>query len=100
MRGGRRLSRFTYFLVGSVIALIDAVVARYWGRRFSSFFQRHLIRRSGRRCRVHIMRSFTLSPHFLLHHPLPSRFLFEMVKGLQGLVYHFFMIPLVCFILL
>ena len=28
MRGGRRLSRFTYFFVGSVIALMDAVVAR------------------------------------------------------------------------
>ena len=28
MRGGRRLSRFTYFFVGSVLALMDAVVAR------------------------------------------------------------------------
>ena len=28
MRGGRRLSRFTYFFVGSVLVLMDAVVAR------------------------------------------------------------------------
>ena len=28
MRGGRRLSRFAYFFVGSVLALMDAVVAR------------------------------------------------------------------------